>query len=790
MGILDNTAIERIAAPDLTSDALALLKEFGGNDDVVFFLGRLVWQGEMTDCVPALFDIAVDPARGRYARIAAIRGAMSVGGDGVRERLLEALADHPAPLDRRLLAEALDWAAPTSKSIGRLLRAVDSLMPHERFETTGLGGALHEFIDRLPLMFGSADQPLGRLAEGLNTLLDRQPYVERGECHVSEAFAWLMPPALHAVDRLVAARAPQALESAAMAILLKNPTLRFWRGSEMGEYRSSLSTNIPRWQELNDQLYWQSVRDRRVHLAKKGERLVDDWQASFLDHFWKFNGEDFDRCLVWVRTEPELDDRLVALSRCLQLFVQADRPEAWRERLREVVAGEPELEARLEAALNPRPSPAIEEMEAEHRDWEREHEARERQEEKERADWVRRMKADPGRVRHPEGLKPGEFSNDQFHLLMSLRSDGGIVTSREEMADWKFLVADFGEDVAQAFRDAAIAHWRAYRPGLRSEGAAANSTPYSLLFGMVGLAIEAKDVLDFPANLTSDEAQHAFRYFTWELNGFPGWLESLFRAFPEQGLAAVKTELVWELENSVADEPMHYVLHDILYHAPWLHADVAPVLLDWLMHHATPNPDSVRYSTNILASGGTAPEALAALARAKAQAGGDDPQRPRWFALWVDSDPGQAIPTLAAEMEALSPEAASAFASLFIVSLLGDRHGAGSSVGAFRTAAHLKALYVLMHRYIRVGEDINRIGKGVYSPTLRDNAQEARNSLFNILADIPGAEAYAAIKALEEDHPESSYRRWMGLRARERAIADADEPLWTPDQVHRFAADI
>ena len=43
-----------------------------------------------------------------------------------------------------------------------------------------------------------------------------------------------------------------------------------------------------------------------------------------------------------------------------------------------------------------------------------------------------------------------------------------------------------------------------------------------------------------------------------------------------------------------------------------------------------------------------------------------------------------------------------------------------------RNAQDLRALYVLMHRFIRVAEDIERAGKGVYSPTLRDNAQEAR----------------------------------------------------------------
>ena len=92
-----------------------------------------------------------------------------------------------------------------------------------------------------------------------------------------------------------------------------------------------------------------------------------------------------------------------------------------------------------------------------------------------------------------------------------------------------------------------------------------------------------------------------------------------------------------------------------------------------------------------------------------------------------------------------------------------------------------------MHRYIRSTDDIERAGRGVYSPTLRDNAQDARDTLFNLLSAEPGAEAYAAIKALEQEHPDPDYRRWMALRAREQATADADEPLWTVDQVRAFA---
>src|SRR3546814_15380429 len=98
---MDNTAIERIAAPDLAEDALALLERFGGDDDVVFFIGRLAWQGEMRTCLPALEQIALDPNRGRYARIASIRAVMTLGEEAHKDAPWSAVVALDPPLDRR-----------------------------------------------------------------------------------------------------------------------------------------------------------------------------------------------------------------------------------------------------------------------------------------------------------------------------------------------------------------------------------------------------------------------------------------------------------------------------------------------------------------------------------------------------------------------------------------------------------------------------------------------------------------------------------------------------------------
>ena len=61
-----------------------------------------------------------------------------------------------------------------------------------------------------------------------------------------------------------------------------------------------------------------------------------------------------------------------------------------------------------------------------------------------------------------------------------------------------------------------------------------------------------------------------------------------------------------------------------------------------------------------------------------------------------------------------------------------------------------EAPYLLMHQYIRREEDIERAGKGVYSPGLRDDAQEARNRLFSELNNLSGKDAFLAMKEIAE----------------------------------------
>lgn len=785
----DNSAIARIAQPDLISDVLRLIADHRDNDDAIFFLGRLVWQGEMTACVPALSGISVDPARGIYARIAAIRAVMTCGLRDQRDCLWAQLTTTPEALPRKLLAEIVEDADADMASVDFLLSSIDKLEAYERYETTGLGKALHGFIDRFPI-YGAIGtlEPLAEIVSGFNDYLGREPYVKRRECHIAKEFVWLLGPATHAVERLVSVRSEAALSSEALSVMLKVPVARFWRGEDFDEYKSRLHELVPAWKDLNDTLFWCSIEESRDRLyTKKSERLIDGWAVQWIGHYWNFGTDRFDDVLGFIATRDFLDDKLVALSLAHRLFMQADKPDGWLSELERAVKGNSELEDRLDTLLNP----AIYQSTIE---WE-EREARRKEKRKKdkekrdrnRTEWVENLKATPDVIRHPPGLKPGEFSNDQYFLLGEIEGDG-LRTSRGDGANWEALLPEFGEDVARAYRDAAISHWRNFTPGLRSEGNDTSSIPYSLIFAMAGLQIEASENDRFPENLTEAEVHHALRYLVWELNGFPSWLEQLHRAYPRLVLDAVLTELHWELAYTGADQPMHYILHDLVYYSPWIHQCLVPSITAWMEKNEILNHDALRYCIHILLSGGADGNTVSRLARSKIANIAVRDQLAAWYALWVDLDAEEAIPAVEEWLSSLSADEASKEAQLFITRLMGTRRSSyiGHGRGNFRDVKNLKALYILMHRHIRAQDDIERAGMGVYSPGLRDDAQDARNALFNQLSEIPGKETYVALTELARVHPDEKYRPWMQKLAYKRAEEDADLEPWSAQQVRDY----
>jgi hypothetical protein len=775
----DNSEIARIAQVDLSAEALTQINAHESNDEAIFFLGRLVWQGEMRDPAERLEPIALDSKRGIYARIASTRAVVNVLGADAARSLWTTLNKSSEMLPRRLLAEIVEGASPNVASVGLLLHSLDRVEPHVRFASSGLSRSIHGLIDRMPLVNDRApEQPLERLVEGLASFLAREPHIERRECEVSEAFSWLMGPAVHAVERLIVGRSQACFDSACLLVLSQVPAVRYWSDGDDRSRKTKLGELVPRWVDLNDALFWHTIAAARARRKPENGPLLDDWDVSWIGHFWGFDAASFPRTLKWILERTSIEDRSIALSRSFRTYVQAGRPAGWRRALWRTVGDDAGLKAKLGQLMRPTPSPERRRWRATERKWEQRRRLREESRASFRTELVAKLKANPDLVRAPVGSEDGQLSWDQVRLLQCIEGDGSQI-GRSAGLRWQTLVPEFGEAVAEAFCDAAVRQWRAYRPTLRSEGGDSSGIPYAVILAMAGLEIEAGEDGRGLAELNKDDARHAMRYVPEEFNGFPYWFQPLYQAYPALGFELIWGETRWELANSEPNRAMHYILHDLVYFAPWLHVEMAEPIYSWFTEHGAANDDCLRYGCTIMSSGGMSAQKLSALAELRI---GDKStpvnQIAAWFAVWVNSSPDVAIPSLEAKLSAMPRPEDTRFAEMFVVALVGDRRASRATIaGDLRRPAHLKSLYLLMHRHIRVDEDIDRTNGVTYSPTLRDDAQDARSRLFSLLADTPGEESYRQILALAEDHPVPDYRAYMRRKAHDRAVVDSDR-VW------------
>ena len=782
----DYGAIARIAQPDLTDDTRRLIDEHRENDEAIYFLSLFVWQGGMEKCVPALSEFAGDPSREVFARKAAAYAVMTCGNRDQRNRLWVQLIASREALPRRLLAEVVEVADPDMVSVNLVLASLDSLEAHNRYEATGLRLALHDFIRRLPAGNPNcAQEPLTALVAGLHEHLVRRPYIEQAECQLSAKFAWLLGPAAHAVERLVSVQSAAALSPEALAVMETVPVARLWDVEDYYEHQGRLDELVPAWDELNDALFWRSVEQARDRLkANSSERLTYDLQVHYVGHYWDFGIERFGDVLKFIGDRAFQDDKLVALSLALRLFMKADEPACWLSELEQAVKGNKELTERLNAHLNPREDQALRELEEEAA---RRTERRKKEKEeycRQRAEWIKHLKSVPELVRHPPDLEPGQLSDDQCRLLVEIKR-ADLTTSLADGANWEALIPDFGEDVARAYRDAAIAHWRKFRPGLRSEGHDSNEIPVSLSFAMSGLEIEANEISEFPANLNDDQVRHALRYIFWEINGFPGWLERLHRTRPDLVLDAILKELKWELANAGLEQRVNY---NLCHHAPWIHETLIPAMCKFMEENEIPNPDALRHCIDILLSGGTERQTAMRLARSNVASGATTEQSVLWHALWISVDAEHGIQATGKWLSGLRESEASRAAQLLIVRLMGTRRPLGTGHGHrdFRNAHDLKSLYVLMLQHVRVEDNMVRAGTGECSPGLRDHAQDACSALFHMLCEIPGKVTYVALNELAADHPDPRHRSHLKKLSYRQAEGDADPGPWSARQVREL----
>jgi hypothetical protein len=775
---LDYASVQRFANPALAEDIRSLLKTYSSNAELVSFLIRMVWLGRLFALKDEAKVLALSPATASYTREAAIRALRAVGTKEDLDDLRTSFVSEALELKRDWLSEIVRASGPTPETTAWLLEALARAAPKKRFAVDSLADAVATFVETTPM------ELLPKLAEGLNHLLQAPPFIERGFCDVSKINSWLITPASIAVERLIRERRIEATQEAALGILHKLKAIKGW-DDDLRDVKVEFGKLIPAWPELNRATFWYDIHKTRqsTFYIRQKLRLISFWQASGLAH-WDFGVDDFDYAADAIRTSHHQDDRQVALTLAFDIYVKGDRPPTWRDRLRELVKDNIELEGRLETLLNP----PVSEHEREEKKWKKRAAAREKRERDNHTKSKAFILSNVELVRAPELNDPTDISNAQWYLHERLREKAERA-NRWTVGRWRELIPEFGEEVALAYREGVTNYWRKYRPVLRSEGAPPNSTPISVIFGLAGLDIEAVETPNWSSNLSEDEVRLACRYAAYELNGFTPWFPVLFATHPDIVGDFLLSEITYEISSEKLDEDSNYLLSDVSWSGQWAWDRIAPAALDLLRTTNVGNTLNLgKLLTIVQGSSSISDKDLATLAQLKARRSATAEVTATWFAVWTGVEPEQAIPQIAAHLSAIAiPADQTHFAMNFVTRLLGGRRSETSRIRQrFATPKHLKDLFLLMQAYVREDEDINRSGRGVYSPGLRDNAQDARSALFNQLQQIPGKEAFVALSEIATQHPKADSKPWLTSFARSKAEQDADLAPWSPAQVRDY----
>lgn len=778
----DYAAVQRFASPDLTVDVRSLLQKYSDNDDLTAFLLRMVWIGQLAGALPEAMNVALTPTAEEYARIAAIRAINAIGSDEDIELVRQNFLAEASELKRDWLAELVECAKPTKQTSTWLIECLKKSEPKEHYCVDSLMRAVTGFVETADI------ELLPELVTGLNRLLGIPPVIERRYCEVSEKLQWLMVPVCKAVERLIGNCHPASLGPDVLSVLRNIHIVDSYESYGLNDVKAEFSKLVPVWKELNRALFWFGIQKSRVTIGKKrGERLTNFWQGSIYGSFWRFEESDFQYVAEEISRQKLLDNRLVALSLAWNLYMSADQPHVWLEQMKALVADNNELSDRLQNYLSP-PAQSQESRRWQQEDakWKRRQEADRKKKEKYHSGWKEFFNNKLEEAYSMLYDKPGTLTNPLLYLHDWIR-DKRSITTRWTEYNWNVLIPEYGEKVARFYRDGTVNFWRHHEPKLRSEGAPFNETTLAVIIGLTGLEIEANETKDWPKDLSAEEVERACRYASFELNGFPTWFPKLFEIQPKVVGDFLLREVLYELSTEKPEMELNYIISDLSWSGQWSWNQLAPSIYD-LLKKEPKNLSNLDKMLEILQGSNLPSDLIEKLACRKCRTIKSLDHSARWFAVWTGIAPDTAIKNLNVRIGKIAAsQDQTLFAMTYVTHLLGGRRGGGRATrSAFKTPDHLKALYLLMHKYIRHEEDIQRAGKGVYSPELRDDAQDARSRLFNLLTEIPGKESYLALMNLAEVHPNEEYRPWILHHAKTKAELDGDIEPWQPTEVRAF----
>jgi len=771
----DTVAVQRFANQDLTKIIRALLEEYKENNDVIGFLLNMISAGKNVDLEQEVIEIikSKDISYDNYTQISAIQACKAISSEITLEEVRQFLLDNTYSFHRNTLLELIDGIYLTTHSFKWLKLSLKKCELKEKYYYDLLSQKLVSIFKNCEIEF------ILPFLKYIKELLNIEPYHKYQSYQLSKKYTWLLEIATALIEYCISKKyehiifEPSVLQLIQIISVVKKHDHTF----NLNTIGNELPKQISAWKALN----WALFNSVLQQVNEKNRVINYKWYCSYLN----FEEDDFEKVLGFISNkEKTLINKKIALYLAFTLYEKNGKKEVQLNKLKEITSKCSILSTLLSEYLTP---PQYEDEIRYEIKRKKQQQAYEKREQKEHNDWKQWLQNNLADLIYKQKQAPGILTKPLLYLYEKIEPEQPHSLSSYIKSNWFSLKTSLGKDIAQFYRDSTVNFWRNYEPVPCSKEVGLTSRNNWILFGLTGLEIERCEDPNWLNKLSIQEIELICRYAYFDYNRFPIWFPELFKIQPQIVIDFLWNEIEFQLSNELENPRTFHLLNCVTEQGKWAWDSLAPKIANFIRKEPQ-IIDSLKKLIKILTGSNLKDSQLQKLASKKCKQLKKLQHLACWYALWTAVEPEIAISFFKERIEYIEHnEEQTEFAMLYLTYLVESHHQIIIKRDTFKKPKYLKELYLLMSKYINPEGDIDRINQGVYSPTLRDEAQKVRNTLLNILDSINGKEAYYAILDLShngnDSNLSSNIQNWALNRAKAHAERDGDIEKWGINQV-------
>ncbi|NWB95482.1 ATP-binding protein [Pseudomonas gingeri] len=772
--------VSRFASQDLSSTVRGMLEQGIENTEVRELLLQLVAYAEMRDCSDLVYATATDPSVEDDERLTAIDALVQLA-DPRLSMLVQDMQEPSECWSESLIRGAIVELFPVYLGPEVMVQLLVSL-PVAPNPENGRMGYLARTVRDANL---SADE-LQRLFDAVSIQLNASMSWSEDWPHICVSCPDLVPLLAIAGLRLstLGLATQEVVEGLVLSLAIASSL--HLRGEHFKSITAMFASALSQIRAFVF-FYEDNLQQRLKAKSEPWPRLYasNSSGAIYLNH-----AQDSE----WIHAaladrQRSLDMRQLMLEASLTLVV--DHSVEWAsyvETLKPLVSDDPTLLARIDEALQP-PTKSAQMVEYEKRDVEHKRvaERRVRDENQYWVDFWHQL------IDDPEGVLDSPIGERTLEALSGIME---MAPGSSEVSSWnrRFLEQHFGISVTNHLHARMRTLWPTQCPTLPMDRPQdeIHVVQARWQLGLTALWADAEDPL-WATKIDEAQARTAAHYIPLEYLGCPGWIEQLAKAFPDVVQSVLGRQLRWELEKVSGHGDYLNVLNVVKNSPPFVAQLFMVDLQNWLSIFIEPTqtedsgpaiwerPKSVLailMNQNVegyrVALRDTVLEKLQVAAK------------PVFVHLWLSAlfalDPEAATLELTRLLLQIVPAVEGPGVDLFSSVFGGRWNGWPFDLGFERfTVSQRVQLLRLAYQHVRPSDDLHR--EGSFTPTTRDDAQQARNTLLGAVLALTGPEAWAAKMKLVVDPLFAHFRDRLALLAKQKAAEEMDRSEMTEDEI-------